>query len=81
MGWSNESACVVFKAKVGAAAAPCPAPGRTTAPTPCLAAPVLPPAPLTLLLVEPTDEAAVAVRLQQQLLEKLPEVDGLPGAG
>lgn len=29
---SSESACVIFKAKVGAAAAPCPAPGRTTAP-------------------------------------------------
>ena len=42
---------------------------------------VLTPPPLTLLLVEPPDEAAVAVRLQQKLLEKLPEVDGLPGAG
>lgn len=35
---------------------------------------------LTLLFVEPPDEAAVAVRLEQQLLEKLPQVDGLPGA-
>jgi len=78
---SSESACVIFKAKVGAAAAPCPAPGRTTAPPPSHSLPVLPPTPLTLLLVEPPDEAAVAVRLQQQLLEKLPEVDGLPGAG
>lgn len=40
-----------------------------------------PGAPLTLLLVEPPDEAAVAVGLEQQLLEELPQVDGLPGAG
>lgn len=38
-------------------------------------------APLTLLLVEPPDEAAVAMGLEQKLLEELPQVDGLPGTG
>lgn len=44
-------------------------------------APPPPRARLTLLLVEPPDETAIAVRLEQQLLEELPQVDGLPGAG
>lgn len=35
---------------------------------------------LTLLLVEPPDEAAIAVGFEQQLFEELPQVDGLPGA-
>lgn len=34
---------------------------------------------LTFLLVEPADTAAVVVRLEQQLSEELPQVDGLAG--
>ena len=86
LGRSSESACVAFRAKVGAAPGlcpapnpPCPAPGRTAGPQ--QPPPLLPLALLTLLLVEPPDEAAIAVWLQQQFLEKLPQVDGLPGAG
>lgn len=86
LGRSSKSACVAFRAKVGAAPAlcpapnpPCPAPGRTTGSQ--QPPPLLPLALLTLLLVEPPDEAAIAVWLQQQFLEKLPQVDGLPGTG
>lgn len=34
---------------------------------------------LTFLLVKPADAAAVVVRLEEQLSEKLPQVDGLAG--
>lgn len=34
---------------------------------------------LTLLFVEPADAAAVVMRLEQQLSEELPQVDGLAG--
>lgn len=56
--------------------------GEVTAP-PAPPAPTLGPRehPPTFLLVEPADEAAVVVGLQQQLFEELPEVDGLAGAG
>lgn len=37
--------------------------------------------PPTFVLVEPADEAPVVVWFQQQLLEELPQVDGLAGAG
>ena len=62
---------------------PCPAP-EPPLPRPCHApAPPLPrPSSLpTFLLVQPADAAAVGMRLQQQLSQKLPQVDGLPRAG
>lgn len=34
---------------------------------------------LTFLFVDPADAAAVVVRLQEQLSEELPQVDGLVG--
>lgn len=34
---------------------------------------------LTFLLVQPADAAAVVVRLEEQLSEELPQVDGLAG--
>ncbi len=34
---------------------------------------------LTFLLVEPADAAAVVMRLEEQLSEELPQVDGLAG--
>lgn len=84
---SSDSGCLAFRAQGGGQLHPSGqshsprGPGGGTRQPPAPLSALAAPAPLTLLLVEPPDEAAVAVGLQQQLLEELPQVDGLPRAG